>query len=292
MDVDAVAADLYRTDPSEFVAARSEQVKRAREAGDRDAAKEIAALKKPTVVGWAVNLLSGERPEEVDSVLALGDALQRAQRRLDAETLRDLTAQRHRVVRALAKRAQTLARERGRELNETAVREVSQTLHAAMADPELARTVRNGRVRAAASYSGFGPAGLESVDVGAAADDGATRATAPDARSRRRDRRAREREEALERARVELRSAQEQAREAHDALTASEREHDDARAAASEAADRVRDLRRELAHLEERAEFLARAETAAGDAVAAARDAAERADQRVAEAEAVVADLR
>ncbi|NKS74618.1 hypothetical protein GS531_22855 [Rhodococcus hoagii] len=63
----------------------------------------------------------------------------------------------------------------------------------------------------------------------------------------------------------------------------------------SDAADgerRLRSLRRELAQLEERAEFLTRAEATAVDALAAAHDAAEHADRRVADADAAVAELR
>ncbi|MBM4723859.1 hypothetical protein GS439_15890 [Rhodococcus hoagii] len=158
-NVDQVADELYALDPSGFVAARTTRVAEAKASKDREAATAIARLKKPTVVGWAVNLLARELPDEVDAVLALGDALQRAQRRLDAETLRGLTEQRQRLVRSLTTRAQKLVREHGRALNESALREVSQTLHAAMADRELADTVRRGRLLGAATYSGFGPSG-------------------------------------------------------------------------------------------------------------------------------------
>lgn len=286
MDVDAVADQLYRLDPSDFVAARASFVQQARAAKQRDAAAAIAGLKKPTTVGWLVNLLAHERPGEVDSVLTLGDALNRAQRRLDTETLRELTERRQRLVRALATQASALARERGRVVNETALRQVSQTLHAAMADPVLARTVRQGRVLAAANYSGFGPAGLESVDAGA--DDGAAGADTARARS---GRGVRERENALEQARAEVRSAREEARQAHDALSGAEAELAEIRSDAAEAAGRVGALRHELEHLEERVEFLARAEANAVRSVSTARDDVDRTDRRVAEAEDVASGL-
>lgn len=286
MDVDAVADELYRLNPSDFVAARASFVQQARAAKDRDAAAAIAGLKKATTVGWLVNLLVHERPGEVDAVLTLGDALNRAQRRLDAETLRELTDRRQRLVRALATQAGALARERGRVVNETALRQVSQTLHAAMVDPVLARTVRQGRVLAAASYSGFGPAGLEAVDAGE--DDGAAGVDTARTRS---GRRVRERENALEQARTELRSAREEARQARAVLSGAEAELAEIRSDTAAAAGRVRALRRELEHLEERAEFLARSEATAVRSVSTARDDVERADRRVAEAEDVVADL-
>lgn len=288
-DVDQVADELYALDPSGFVAARTTRVAEAKASKDRAAATAIARLKKPTVVGWAVNLLARELPDEVDAVLALGDALQRAQRRLDVETLRGLTDQRQRLVRSLTTRAQKLVREHGRVLNEFALREVSQTLHAAMADRELADTVRRGRLLGAATYSGFGPSGLEAVEdrpeshPGNRENEGESEGEGE-----------REAELAAERERAQLAadSARAEAEAAHEALAAAEDELARIRSDAADGERRLRSLRRELAQLEERAEFLTRAEATAVDALAAAHDAAEHADRRVADADAAVAELR
>lgn len=286
-DVDQVADELYALDPSGFVAARTTRVAEAKASKDREAATAIARLKKPTVVGWAVNLLARELPDEVDAVLALGDALQRAQRRLDAETLRGLTEQRQRLVRSLTTRAQKLVREHGRALNESALREVSQTLHAAMADRELADTVRRGRLLGAATYSGFGPSGLEAVE------------DRPESHPGNRNREGegeggREAERAAERERAQLAAAaaRAEAEAAHEALSAAEDELARIRSDVADGERRLRSVRRELAQLEERAEFLTRAEVAAVDALATAHDAAEHADRRVADADAAVAELR
>lgn len=286
-DVDQVADELYALDPSGFVAARTTRVAEAKASKDREAATAIARLKKPTVVGWAVNLLARELPDEVDAVLALGDALQRAQRRLDAETLRGLTEQRQRLVRSLTTRAQKLVREHGRALNESALREVSQTLHAAMADRELADTVRRGRLLGAATYSGFGPSGLEAVE------------DRPESHPGNRNREGegeggREAERAAERERAQLAAAaaRAEAEAAHEALSAAEDELARIRSDVADGERRLQSVRRELAQLEERAEFLTRAEVAAVDALATAHDAAEHADRRVADADAAVAELR
>ncbi|ORM01936.1 hypothetical protein [Prescottella equi] len=288
-DVDQVADELYALDPSGFVAARTTRVAEAKASKDREAATAIARLKKPTVVGWAVNLLARELPDEVDTVLALGDALQRAQRRLDAETLRGLTEQRQRLVRSLTTRAQKLVREHGRALNESALREVSQTLHAAMADRELADTVRRGRLLGAATYSGFGPSGLEAVEDRPESH--------PGNRNRNREGEGeggREAERAAERERAQLAAAaaRAEAEAAHEALSAAEDELTRIRSDVADGERRLRSVRRELAQLEERAEFLTRAEVAAVDALATAHDAAEHADRRVADADAAVAELR
>ncbi|NKS17066.1 hypothetical protein GS490_12115 [Rhodococcus hoagii] len=288
-DVDQVADELYALDPSGFVAARTTRVAEAKASKDREAATAIARLKKPTVVGWAVNLLARELPDEVDAVLALGDALQRAQRRLDAETLRGLTEQRQRLVRSLTTRAQKLVREHGRVLNESALREVSQTLHAAMADRELVDTVRRGRLLGAATYSGFGPSGLEAVEDRPESH--------PGNRNRNRESEGeggREAERAAERERAQLAAAaaRAEAEAAHEVLSAAEDELARIRSDVADGERRLRSVRRELAQLEERAEFLTRAEATAVDALAAAHDAAEHADRRVADADAAVAELR
>ncbi|BCN63101.1 hypothetical protein RE9431_15560 [Prescottella equi] len=286
-DVDQVADELYALDPSGFVAARTTRVAEAKASKDREAATAIARLKKPTVVGWAVNLLARELPDEVDAVLALGDALQRAQRRLDAETLRGLTEQRQRLVRSLTTRAQKLVREHGRALNESALREVSQTLHAAMADRELADTVRRGRLLGAATYSGFGPSGLEAVEDRPESHPG-NRESEGEGEGGREAERAAERE----RAQLAAAAARAEAEAAQEALSAAEDELARIRSDVADGERRLQSVRRELAQLEERAEFLTRAEVAAVDALATAHDAAEHADRRVADADAAVAELR
>ncbi|BCN53274.1 hypothetical protein RE9425_16640 [Prescottella equi] len=288
-NVDQVADELYALDPSGFVAARTTRVAEAKASKDREAATAIARLKKPTVVGWAVNLLARELPDEVDAVLALGDALQRAQRRLDAETLRGLTEQRQRLVRSLTTRAQKLVREHGRALNESALREVSQTLHAAMADRELADTVRRGRLLGAATYSGFGPSGLEAVEDRPESHPGNR-----ESEDKSEGEGGREAERAAERERAQLAAAaaRAEAEAAHEALSAAEDELARIRSDVADGERRLRSVRRELAQLEERAEFLTRAEVAAVDALATAHDAAEHADRRVADADAAVAELR
>lgn len=286
-NVDQVADELYALDPSGFVAARTTRVAEAKASKDREAATAIARLKKPTVVGWAVNLLARELPDEVDAVLALGDALQRAQRRLDAETLRGLTEQRQRLVRSLTTRAQKLVREHGRALNESALREVSQTLHAAMADRELADTVRRGRLLGAATYSGFGLSGLEAVE-----DRPESHPGNPESEGEGEGGREAERAAERERAQLAAAAARAEAEAAHEALSAAEDELARIRFDVADGERRLRSVRRELAQLEERAEFLTRAEVAAVDALATAHDAAEHADRRVADADAAVAELR
>ena len=56
-------AELYTADPDRFTQRRSELVAQAREAGQGDAARRIAALRKPTRSAWAVNRLVRTDPQ-------------------------------------------------------------------------------------------------------------------------------------------------------------------------------------------------------------------------------------
>lgn len=163
MTLEEVAGELYGIAPGGFVAARDEWVKRARDEGDRKLASAIGKLRRPTVAAWAVNLLAREATDEVDALLRLGDALRDAQRKLSAEKLRTLTTQRQQVVNALTRRAAQLAADHDQPLSEAVQREVGQTLHTALADPEVADQVRTGTLTTATSYEGFGPAALMAV---------------------------------------------------------------------------------------------------------------------------------
>ncbi|QNG20393.1 hypothetical protein G4H71_12230 [Rhodococcus triatomae] len=163
MNLDAAADELYELPPSEFVGARTRWVQEARSAGDRSLATAIGKLKKPTTAAWTVNLLARTEPGAVQELLQLGVELGDAQRRLSATELRELSSRRQATVHALTGRAAELAAERGHRVGETVLRDVAQTLGAALADPDVAVAVRSGRLLTATSYSGFGPVGLSLV---------------------------------------------------------------------------------------------------------------------------------
>ncbi len=163
MDINEVTDELYGLDPGDFVKVRDAHVKEARAQGDRGLAKEISQLRKPTLVAWMVNILAREHSDDVEKLLELGEALRDAQRHLAGDDLRSLTTQRQKVVRAMARQAGEVAVDHGHSASENALREVGQSLHAALADPDIAEQVRAGRLVTAVSYSGMGPAGMAVV---------------------------------------------------------------------------------------------------------------------------------
>ena len=251
---DELIQQLYESPPDGFVAARTAAILEARRAGDRATAKRLAALKKPTVAAWVVNLLALRRPELIEELVELSGALREAQRGLNGEALRELTAQRRQVVSALVAAAGKLARaeEPGLKLP---LGEVEATLTAALAEPEIAAQVRTGRLIRAATYAGFGevPRPRLRLVTDEAADDTDDEQDGevvefPKQTARERaaaERRRREHEQRRRELRRQLSAAQAAERRADEQLERAE-------AAERDAGHLVDDLDAELAELERR----------------------------------------
>lgn len=261
--LDAAADELYALEPGEFTAARTELEKQARSAGDKDLAKQIRQLRKPTVTAWVSNLLAHERPDSLVPLRELGDQLREAQQTLQGDELRQLSRQRQRLVHALVQEARGLAAERGQRVTEPVARELEQTLEATLADPTVADTVLAGRLTTAVLHAGFGVGG---VVAGAARTAGTREPPAParpapgnaKATSKTRSR-ARSRATSSESAADEAAPAEATERKRAAARTNAERDVEDAERAAQEAgdtaqaaADAVSDVERRQAELTER----------------------------------------
>jgi len=92
MDVD----DLYALPNDRFVPERGTLAKALRADGRRDEAKDVAALRKPSVAAWAINQLVRTQGDAVDELVAAGDALRGAHADLvggrgDVQALRTAT---------------------------------------------------------------------------------------------------------------------------------------------------------------------------------------------------------
>ncbi|MEU4646335.1 hypothetical protein [Nocardia fluminea] len=282
MTLDDVAGELYTLDPGDFVSTRAERAAQARADGDRDLAKAITALRKPTVAAWTVNLLARHAPREIAALLDLGDALRSAQRQLSGDKLRALGTQRQQVVNAMTKRAAELAAEHDRPANEQVLREVGQTLTAALADPEVGDLVRAGVLPTTVTYDGFGPAGLVAITGG--------KATTPKRASKPRP--APKDTEAERRA-----QAQQELDDAESGLAAARADRDAAEAAAAQAKSdldevetRIAELRAELEHAEQQRHFARTAEHRARGEFTSARSQFDRMERWVERARARLTD--
>jgi hypothetical protein len=223
---DAVA-ELYRLPPEDFVSARADRVQALRDSGDKDTAKQVAALRKPTVGAWLVNLLVADDPSLPDQVSALADQLRTAQEQLSGEDLRALGRQRQELVSGLVARARGLAKDAGRRVTGSVLdTEVESSLRAALADPDVAREVLSGQLTHATEFSGFGPAASSTPRGADRAGKATTKASGPTRDQPKPGKAGAARETAADRKRAEkLARAQERLREAQAALEEAEDEH-------------------------------------------------------------------
>lgn len=250
---ESIADALYGLDPSDFVAARTEFAAEARKTGDRELTAAVARMRKPTVAAWTVNLLARERTEDLEALADLGAQFRDAQRRSAGHELRKLAVQRQRLLAELAHEAQILVAARGRTVTETALREVSQTLGAALADSAIAARILEGRLAAVIDYDGLGalPTALSIVTDGDTECGGT--------------------EEEATAEQLEARAVADRARKALDVARAAARDADDELARHDAI---VADLRRALDHAEQQHRFAQRTAEAAHKDLATAERAA------------------
>ena len=143
---------LYAAPPEEFTALRTELAAAAKKRGDAAAAKTISAARKPTTAAWVVNRLVHVDAQACDRLRDLSEQLRAAHNEMDGDRIRALSAEQRLLVDHLTKAAVRAA-----ELTSpsAALRDdVSATLQAAIADPEVA--ARLGRLVKAERWSGFG----------------------------------------------------------------------------------------------------------------------------------------
>jgi hypothetical protein len=239
----AGAEDLYALDPTEFTAARDRLAAELRKAGDREAAAEVKALRRPTVTAWALNQLARRHGDEVQLLLAASAEVARAQAEAttggDAATFRRLTKERRELVHRLAAAGAALLDEREPGSGAGRRDALVTALEAASMDEESGRALLAGRLTTEPSpASGFG--GFLTAAVTAA--EGSPR-TGP--------------------SRGELRAARDRAERARHAA-------EEAAEAAATAEEKVAALERQLEEARSRAE---RARTKADEAARAAEEA-------------------
>ncbi|SKA82114.1 hypothetical protein SAMN06295879_0433 [Agreia bicolorata] len=192
-----VARALYELPPAEFTAARNQA---AREATQRSDATAIKRLARAQASAWAVTALVREDAALFGELLELGERLRDAQENRDPVALRSLGAERQKLLSRASARARELADAKGVTVSGSAMIEVSQTLQAAMADPDAAALVRDGLLLRGLTVTGWEPVRLdgaaalppEGVSVGRAARAARPRASTADPEVSERERKSAE----------------------------------------------------------------------------------------------------
>ena len=190
-------AELYSSDPDEFVERRGALVARGRRPGRLRRPSRSPVCASPPGRAWVVNRLVRADPGVTTELAELGEELRAAQDSLDGAAIRELSQQRRELIESLVRRAFTVV---GVSAPPAAIRdEVTATLGAALVDPQFADTLAAGALVRAVQAEGFGPVGRPTLTVvrgggsgvktaGRAGEVGGARAprgkTAADARSR------------------------------------------------------------------------------------------------------------
>ncbi|HET6651625.1 MAG TPA: hypothetical protein VFH10_03220 [Nocardioides sp.] len=298
----AVAEELYGLAPGDFTDARNGYVKELKASGDKELSERVKALRKPAVSAWVVNMLVRHQAEEMTQVLDLGASLRAAQADLDGDALRELTKQRRRLVAAVAGKGRALAKELGTKLSESVLRQVEDTLHAAMVDTDAEAAVRTGML-----VDPLNPSGTGSLKVASAVADhtaigrsarplsevtastqskrpGLSVVPEPDPAEREREER-RERRTAAKQA---LRAAQADLTVAQKELKQREKRVSDLQAATLQVNGEIDELRRTIDGLESRLERLDEQAAEAAEERNESQEAVELAQAAVADAEAEI----
>ncbi|MDQ3735698.1 MAG: hypothetical protein M3400_17165, partial [Actinomycetota bacterium] len=154
--------ELYSIDPDEFLPRRTVLAAAARKT-DKEAGKQIAALRKPTRSAYVLNQLVRSDPEVAARLADLGGQLLAAQDALDGSKMRELSTLRRGLVEELADQAFSLT---GQRTPPPAVRdEVVSTLNAAVADERVVEQLRTGTLLRSARWDGFGFASPPELSV-------------------------------------------------------------------------------------------------------------------------------
>jgi hypothetical protein len=284
--------ELYGLPLDAFTPARDKLARELRKAGDRAAADRVKALRKPSVVAWALNQVQRHHRERVEQLLLAGEQLREAQSRLLAGaehgTLRDAVARERALIDELAQLAEQQLALAGHAPSVTVQNKLWQTLQAAARDEQTRSLLSRGRLLKEGQITDLGLGGLGDAVAG---DRPAPASAAPvrsDPRPRpgSREQGQADQEPAAERPAVERPAAERPAAERPAARRDPGRERK--LKAARERLQRAREQQdaqeRELTRLEQTAAQARQQAERAQTAAAHAGEAAERASVKAAQA--------
>jgi hypothetical protein len=185
-DLDEELDRLYGLPPEEFTAARNDLAKRLRAAGQKEAADETKARKRPPASAWAVNRLARDRPDEVRRLARAGERLVQAQTGTLAgggpAAFASARAEHADTVRALTAAAAESLADAGRPATQQTVERIARTLRSASLDDEARPALVAGRLADDVDATGF--ALLEGLELPAAPAATAAGDSVPDKRAR------------------------------------------------------------------------------------------------------------
>jgi hypothetical protein len=213
--------ELFAAPLDEFVAVRNRLASELRKAGDREAADEVKAIKKPPAVVWALNRLARTDRAGVRALVEAADRMRKVQSGRSRTSFADAQQALNEATRKLAKRGAELLAEGGGKPSDSTLQRLARALTAAASSPETSELLRAGRLLEEPEPIGFGGIGEVAATPARSRSRAAKRPTASERRAAEREA---ERRERLEEAKRELRDAKaEAARLSREAERAQER---------------------------------------------------------------------
>ncbi len=131
LDLEAELDRLYAAPPGDFVGLRGDLAKQARLAGQREAAAQIKARRKPSPTAWAVNCLALREDPHLEEILASGDHLKKLiQDGASADAQLGAGARRRAAIEAAVIVASDLLREQALPPTPATLRRLAKTFEA------------------------------------------------------------------------------------------------------------------------------------------------------------------
>ena len=141
---------LYGLPLDEFTPARDAAAKERRAEKDREGAETLKSLRKPNLVAWSLNRARRADADTVEELIAAGERLQDAQRRLvsggERGLLRDAAADERRLVGRVADLATAELGAAGHAADAGMQSKLFATLHAAAANAQVRALLAEGRL--------------------------------------------------------------------------------------------------------------------------------------------------
>ncbi len=141
--------DLFALDPNAFVAARDQLARELRGDGDKEAARAVKALRRPSVPVWALNQVARTQAGAIGAALETNEAARRAQTDVvngaEPSVLRAALGERRAAFDAVLAHAAATIDDSGRS-STSYERELADTLNAVVANATSAEQLRVGRL--------------------------------------------------------------------------------------------------------------------------------------------------
>ncbi|MGH8911981.1 MAG: hypothetical protein ACRDVD_05660 [Acidimicrobiia bacterium] len=142
-DVEETRLDrIYAAPRERFVSERDAVAKELRAEGKPDEAATVAALRKPTLVAWALNEVSRSRSDDVRRLIEAQDGMHKTK---SADSMRELSQERQEIMGDLTAAAVTVLEEAG-HAGQEAGDKIALTLLALGTNAEAADRFRKGRL--------------------------------------------------------------------------------------------------------------------------------------------------